>query len=263
VVVSAHGSWEVGRLPTQGPRLPPQPGDLFGFKAHFRDSDLPPGLMPLLVFPGGYGGMVHCDAGRVSLSCCVRRDQLARLRQPGKTAGEVVLEHIASSCLGVRRALAGARREGEWLSAGPIRPGVRLPSRLGLFAVGNAAGEAHPVVAEGISMALQAAWLLAERLTAWRRAGAARPQLRALGAGYAAAWRRAFGPRLRASSVLAHWAMRPAAVASLLPLLRSFPTLLTWGARLSGKATTVVRGSSRVSPNEAGPASRAGPGTTS
>ena len=27
--------------------------------------------MPLMVFPGGYGGMVHSDHGRVSLSCCI------------------------------------------------------------------------------------------------------------------------------------------------------------------------------------------------
>src|SRR5262249_15963976 len=129
VVVAAHGSWEPGQLPTQAPRPRPHPGDLFGFKAHFHDSDLPPGLMPLLVFPGGSGGAARRDSGRVSLSCCVRRDQLARLRQPGKTAGELVLEYIADSCLGVRRALARARREGDWLSAGPIRPGVRLPGR--------------------------------------------------------------------------------------------------------------------------------------
>ena len=33
--------------------------------------------------------------------------------------------------------------------------------------------------------------------------------------------------------------MRPAAVNSALPLLRCWPGLLTWGARLSGKATAV------------------------
>jgi 2-polyprenyl-6-methoxyphenol hydroxylase-like FAD-dependent oxidoreductase len=102
-----------------------------------------------------------------------------------------------------------------------------------VFRVGNAAGEAHPVVAEGISMALQGAWLLAECLTA----DGGRP----VAAKYARAWRRAFGPRLAASTALAHWAMRPAAVAAAVPVLRRLPALLTWGARLSGKATRVVR----------------------
>jgi flavin-dependent dehydrogenase len=245
LVVAAHGSWEPGPLPTQADRPPPSPADLFGFKAHFRNSDLPAGLMPLLVFPDGYGGMVHCDGGRVSLSCCVRRDRLAALRihSPGE-AGPTVLAHIEESCLGVRRALAGATRERSWLSAGPIRPGMRLSDPPGIFRVGNAAGEAHPVVAEGISMAMQAGWLLAERLTAWHRHGRPAAALPAVAQDYATAWRRSFMPRLQASQVLAHWAMRTRAVAGVLPLLRCFPRLLTWGAHWSGKTRTVIRGTS-------------------
>jgi flavin-dependent dehydrogenase len=241
VVIAAHGSWERGPLPTQPAREPPRPGDLFGFKANFLNSDLPTGLMPLLVFPGGYGGMVHCDGGRVSLSCCIRRDRLAELRRGSKSAaGETVLDHIAASCLGVRRALAGASRFEGWLSTGPIRPGIRVRPNRGLFLVGNSAGEAHPVVAEGISMALQAAGLLTQRLIAWRQRGATQATLQRVGEDYAAAWRKAFAPRLYASTVLAHWAMRPQAVAATLPLLRWFPWLLTWGARLSGKATRIL-----------------------
>jgi flavin-dependent dehydrogenase len=197
--------------------------------------------MPLLAFPGGYGGMVRCDDGRISLSCCVRRDALARIRERhGGDAGGAVQAHIAESCAGVRHALAGARRGGDWLAAGPIRPGIRLPCRGGLFAVGNAAGEAHPVIAEGISIALQSAWLLARRLIAWRRAAAGPVALPALGRDYAADWRRHFAPRLHASRAVAQWAMRPAAVRGSLPLLWCFPALLSWGSRLSGKAARVV-----------------------
>jgi flavin-dependent dehydrogenase len=236
VVVAAHGSWDAGALPTQPARQPPQSGDLFGFKAHFANSDLPEGLMPLLAFPGGYGGMVRGDGGRVSLSCCVRRDALTQWRRrcPGD-AGDAVLTHLHESCLGVRRALAGAQRLGAWLAAGPIRPGIRLAMRGPFFPVGNAAGEAHPVIAEGISMALQSAWLLARHLIDWRCTGAAP------GRAYAADWRRHFAARLRTSRVVAEWAMHPAAVAGLLPILACFPALLNWGARLSGKATCIVR----------------------
>ena len=80
-IVAAHGSWESGPMPTQDLRRPPRPSDLFGFKASFIGGALPPDLMPLLAFPGGYGGMVHTDGGRVSLSCCIRRDQLERCRR--------------------------------------------------------------------------------------------------------------------------------------------------------------------------------------
>jgi flavin-dependent dehydrogenase len=241
VVIAAHGYWEPGPLPTQPPPTPARADDLLGFKAHFTNTGLPSDLMPLLAFPGGYGGMVHSDGGRVSLSCCVRRDRLAELRlarnAETEVAGEVVLGHILDSCRGVRDALGGARRDGPWLAAGPLRPGIRVRGDGGLFAVGNAAGEAHPVVAEGISMAMQSAWLLASRLIA---RGPNYYGWDSVGREYARAWRRAFGPRLRAAAVYAHWAMRPAAVAAILPLLRAFPTLLGWGARLSGKATRIA-----------------------
>jgi flavin-dependent dehydrogenase len=243
VVIAAHGYWEPGALPTQPSPSPARADDLLGFKAHFTDTDLPDDLMPLLAFPGGYGGMVHSDGGRVSLSCCVRRDRLADLRSrrngngSPEAAGEAVFDHIRDSCQGVRDALDRARRDGPWLAAGPLRPGIRVRADAGLFAVGNAAGEAHPVVAEGISMAMQSAWLLTERLIA---RGPSFHRWHSVGQDYARAWRRAFGPRLRAASVYAHWAMRPAAVAATVPLLRAFPAILAWGARLSGKAASIV-----------------------
>jgi hypothetical protein len=83
-----------------------------------------------------------------------------------RPAGEAVLTHITNSCLGVRQALRRARVEGAWLSAGPIRPGAHAVYADGIYRLGNLAGEAHPVVAEGISMAMQSAWLLARRLVA-------------------------------------------------------------------------------------------------
>jgi 2-polyprenyl-6-methoxyphenol hydroxylase-like FAD-dependent oxidoreductase len=59
VVVAAHGSWEPGSLPSHPRPLKHGSPDLLGFKAHFTGTRLPPGLMPLVLFPGGYGGMVH------------------------------------------------------------------------------------------------------------------------------------------------------------------------------------------------------------
>lgn len=241
IIVAAHGSWEPGDLPTQSRRRPARPGDLFGFKAHFAADRFPAGLMPLLAFPGGYGGMVHTDGGRVSLSCCVRRDRLAALRAGVEgDAGDVVLEHLRRSCRGAHEALAQATRDGPWLAAGPIRPGIRLQGRPGIFPVGNVAGEAHPVVAEGISMALQGAWLLVEQLQAWDRAGRPRPALSRVHQQYAAQWRRHFAARVHVAALIAQWAMRPRAVAGSLPWLRRWPQLLHWGARLSGKDRIIV-----------------------
>jgi flavin-dependent dehydrogenase len=243
IVIAAHGSWEPGHLPTQPARPVSRPSDLFGFKAHFLDSRLPSGLMPLLSFPGGYGGMVHSDHGRVSLSCCIRRDQLKIVRRAAGQvkAGEAVLAHIKKSCRGVREALAGASIEDDWLSSGPIRPGIRRRGFDGIFLIGNAAGEAHPAVAEGIGMAMQSAWLLCERLTAEPVGVLSGRALDAVRRDYAAAWRRTLAPRIHAAALIAHWAMRPAAVAPVLPLLRLFPIVLTLGARFSGKAISSNR----------------------
>src|SRR5204863_9431491 len=102
--------------------------DLFRFKAHFRGAQLPDGLMPLLSFDAGYGGMVRCEDGLVSLSCCIRRGRLERLqRQGNESAAEHVFAHIKRSCPRVVDVLAHATREGAWLAAGPLRPGIRAP----------------------------------------------------------------------------------------------------------------------------------------
>ena len=241
IIVAAHGSWEPGKLPTQPRHRPPQPDDLLAFKTHFFGSTLPAGLMPLLVFPGGYGGMAHADGGRVSLSCCLRHDRLAALRAGSdREAGDVVFEYMTRSCRGAREALETARRDGPWLAAGPIHPGVRpVARRLGVFPVGNVAGEAHPVVAEGISMALQGAWLLVERLRAWDRAGRPRSKLVRVQEAYGRLWRRRFAARVHVAAAIAHWAMRPHAVAGTLPWLRRWPQILRWWARLSGKDAPV------------------------
>jgi flavin-dependent dehydrogenase len=250
VVIVACGSWSTG-----GPfavRGPPRPSDLFAFKAHLRGGALADGLMPLLAFPGGYGGMVHSDRGRVSLSCCLRRDRLARVRQlHGGKAGQAVLRHIIATTAGVRHALQHASVEGKVLATGPIHPGIRACYRDGVFFAGNAAGEAHPIIAEGISMAIQSAWLLTQCLLADDpAAGAARDGRRAagwamVGRNYSRAWKRQFALRLRAASLYAQLAINDHCRAAGAQLIGAFPALLTWGAALSGKAVPVMNPGTR------------------
>jgi flavin-dependent dehydrogenase len=240
IVVAANGSWERGPLSTPSP--PHKPSDLLAFKAHFHGGDLPRDLMPLLMFPGGYGGMAPTDGGRVSLSCCIRRDTLAQSRRmyPALSAGEAVLAHVRHHCQGVDEVLRRAELAGALLSAGPIRPGVRRAHHAGLFRVGNAAGEAHPIIAEGISMAMQSSWLLCRRLIADRQAIAARGDTREIGEAYARDWRAHFALRVQAAAVLVNIAMRPTGAALAGAAVKRVPHLLTWGARVSGKAATAV-----------------------
>jgi flavin-dependent dehydrogenase len=239
-VIAANGSWEKSPWEPERLRLR-KPSELLAFKARFRDSALPRELMPLLVFPGGYGGMVHSDGGRVSLSCCIRRDMLESCRQKYRQshAGEAMVAHVMRSCAGVKEALHSAFLDGTWLSAGPIRPGIRPRYAEGIFHIGNSAGEAHPVIAEGISMAMQSAWLLSQRLIAGGATAASPMGMDEVGRLYARDWRVAFAKRIHAASMFAHLAMWPGA-ARALPLVKRMPEILTWGARLSGKTTQLV-----------------------
>jgi flavin-dependent dehydrogenase len=241
IVIAAHGSWEPGPAQNRISRSH-APSDLLAFKALFRDTNLPEDLMPLLVFSGGYGGMVHTDGGRTSISCCIRRDVLreARARHPSENAGLSVFQHIVNENRGAREALSGATLEGTWLGAGPIRPGIRGGYRDGIFYAGNLAGEAHPIIAEGISMAMQSAWLLCTSLADCNGPLDNDGAIEAAGRRYAALWQHAFGRRLRAAAVFAHLTMRRRAAAIWVPVFNRYPELLTWAARLSGKAVQVV-----------------------
>jgi len=238
LIIAAHGSWETGSLPSHYVRKSMHKSDLLGFKAHFAKCALPPGLMPLIAFPGGYGGMVHSNGARVSFSCCIRRDQLARIRQNDShlTPAEAVCAHIRHSCRGVNEALAGSAQHGQWLSVGPIRPGIRQRVLEGVFLVGNAAGEAHPIVAEGISMAIQGAWLLCQRLLARQNAVLSGQALLDASSDYVRTWRKNFASRIYMASMVAHLAMHSGIPTLLLPLLRLAPVTLTLGAHLCGKA---------------------------
>lgn len=170
----------------------------------------------------------------------------------GAAAGDAVLAHVRASCRGVRTALAAAVQEGAWLAAGPIRPGLRRLREPGLFAVGNAMGEAHPIVAEGLSMAIQSAWLLCALLAPQAvapRAGHAEPVLAALQRAYEHAWRRAFAPRIHAAGLFAGLATHEPTRALAAAVVRAAPALLTLGARWSGKTrAAAVRHEGRVRP---------------
>jgi 2-polyprenyl-6-methoxyphenol hydroxylase-like FAD-dependent oxidoreductase len=218
-VIRACGSWQRNAQPAAS--------DLFGFQAHLSACNLPPNIIALIPFPGGYAGVVERANGQATFACCIRRDQLERIRTRGGSAGEAVLSHAMEASAPLLRAVATAKREGPWLGAGPLHPGRRALFSDGVFTVGNAAGEAHPVVGEGIAMAMQSSALLAESLLMQ-----ATPEKAAHV--YARAWKHRFRVRLWASAAFARLAMLPAAP-RLAPFFGAAPGVLTAAARLSGK----------------------------
>lgn len=220
-VIAAHGSWEPGALDTQPPHLIPAPSDLLGFKADLGSGAVPPNTIVLAPFPGGYAGLVERGAGQATFACCVRRDALERMRAetPGMPAGETVFRHAPKT--------QSLQRKGPWLAAGPLRPGTRPLYRDGVFTVGNAAGEAHPVVGEGIAMAMQSAALLCRPLGAALQYGYSQA---AVTREYARGWRRNFAFRLWASARFAQLVLHPSSVETLLACA---PSLLGAAARIN------------------------------
>lgn len=244
VVIAAHGSWEPGKLSTNLAKLN-QPHDLLGFKAHFLNGNLSIDLMPLIAFPGGYGGMVWADQNRLSLSFCIRRDALAksRLASPGSSAAEAAFSLILNFCPSVAEALSGADIADSWLAAGPIHPGIRRAYADDIFRVGNVAGEAHPIIAEGIAMALQSGWILAGHLSqfdCWDKSSRHKA-----GRAYSRSWRRQFSTRIKLATLISMLATSTVGRDIMQKVVGQFPAVLSLGALMSGKtrklANTVCR----------------------
>lgn len=231
-VVAAHGSWQPGRLPTHERGDAHRSTDFLAFKGRFLGACVPPGTVALIPFPGGYAGAVHVFEDSVTFACCIQRHMLdsIRARWPGVAAGEVVFRHALRASGPLREAFGSALRDGPWLSAGPLRTGWRPVCRRGVFAVGNAAGEIHPIVGEGIATAIQSSMLLCESIGEALRTGWSTEAQEAVAREYAARWRRAFAPRLRVSAWLAHLAMRSHAGRAGIALLGRMPFLLTAAA---------------------------------
>lgn len=243
MIIDAHGSWQRGpavlpEVQRQQSRRRHRGSDLFAFKAVFQHTTLRPGLLPVMALAGGYGGMVIADGERATLACCVRRDVLAACRSahPGLPAGEAVEAYLRRSCLGVREALDGAQRLGPWLTVGPLCPGTNRTAAGPLFRVGNAAGESHPLIGEGIGMALQSAVLLAHALTRRSPTAIKTRDVLDVQRRYEAAWHQEFSRRLHVAALFAHIAMRPRVTRAARALLSRWPSLLTAAARLAGKA---------------------------
>lgn len=242
VMIAANGSWGLDPFVNSPVRREHRNSDLLAFKGTYLGSPLPRGLLPVLGFPGGYGGMVIGDNQTLTLAFCIRRDALHACRQkhPGLPAALAAQAYVAGSCAGVRDALRDTTMTGAWLAVGPIHPGIRSAWRRdGIFAIGNAAGEAHPILGEGISMAIQSAWLLSKFLVR-HRTDVLAGHVAATGRSYARQWKRSFSGRIRVAATFAHIAMRPGVMTALVPVIKRLPAILSIGARLGAKVRPAV-----------------------
>ena len=203
LVVAAHGSWEplpAERAVQRGARAAKRPVRLQGELSRRGDRCRPVA-----------GAVVRRRLRRHGRRR--RRPGDARLLRPRRSpAGaacassrERVPATSSRRCCGASvpastlRSAGAERVEGPWLASGPLRPGIRLGQGDGVFRVGNAAGEAHPIVGEGISMALQSAFVLADLIGQGRSDLRRRPTRRAGAAARACRLRSALAAPVRTS----------------------------------------------------------------
>ena len=177
--------------------------------------------------------MVHCDDGRVSLSCCVYRDQVGRLRAgDGQVPGGGAGAHCRCLCRRPASRWPG-RNAARVAGDGTDSLGIRASAR-GLFQVGNTAGERTRSLRKGSAWHSRSrgCWRRSWKALAARRGRAGAGEVGSLCHALASEFFAGCGRRQRL-------AMRPRA-APVLPW-RCFPALLD-GVGLSGKATQVVAG---------------------
>ena len=138
--------------------------------------------MPLLVFPGGYvGGMVHTPMETASASRAAFAGDVwsgTGAERPGQARPTPPLCTFCKNCGGFCVATRRMRAHLAWggTPAGPIRPSESAAgSRAGFFSWQRRRRRCASHRAEGISMAMQSAWLLCRRLIGAPKREGARP----------------------------------------------------------------------------------------
>ena len=204
----------------------PQP--FVALKAHFRGPALP-GRIELHGFDGGYCGLSEFEPrageqGRLVNVCFLVRAETFIAGADGAVGPERVRAFLAQMRAGNPRLEAWLARaemvSGRWLSIAQVPFVGKQPVEAGVLMAGDAAGLIAPLAGDGIAMALRAGPLAAEFagdcLDNRTSAETARQ-------GYARAWRREFGPRLRLARALQALMLRPAWLGPGLRLLRVVP----------------------------------------
>ena len=201
-------------------------------KAHF-DGPAIPGRIELHAFPGGYCGMSEIErsasqgrgsSGRVANVCLLAHESVLRAaadagpeRLPAflrwmRSQNERLDDWLGQATLLDRR----------WISVGQVPFQRKRPVVNDVLMAGDAAGLIVPLAGDGIAMALRGGQLAAGHCADFL---SGRASAEALRRGYAAAWQREFGPRLRLGRLLQVFMLRPGWLSGGLRLLRAVPAL--------------------------------------
>ncbi len=254
-VVLAHGSPRLGAMnsPSPGhyrtagrPAAPPSGiRDCLGFKIHLENVHLPDNTTAIGGVEGLYAGLLRTGNSALApnavhatyrpracynLAFVVERKLLRRYGSAAE-----LYAHLRRRNGGFGRCLSDARLTGDFLSCGPMEPGVREVYADGRFFVGNAAGEVHALIGEGMTLALCAGQLLGRVISDHRAALAGGEDLAVVGEAYRDRWLDRFGSRLHAGNAFSQVLMRPLLSAVAATYLHAFPDVLNQCIRWSGK----------------------------
>lgn len=213
-------------------------GDLFTFKGSFANLDLDAGMLRVSSFAGGHASLLMVDRDTATLTVCLRRDRLALCREqfPDHPAADAAFAYLNTACPATGVLLATGKQRGAWLGATPLRPGMRMHLASGrVFAVGDAVGAAHPMLGDGLDMAIESALLLARMLIAAGRGDLRQRSLRLLHGAYLNAWRARFAARVQHAGWAAQLAARPALMRPVVALAAQFPALFSATARIAAR----------------------------
>ncbi len=218
-------------------------GGYMCFKCHLENCAIADDTIAIGGAKGLYAGLMRTsDDGstrpRYTLAFVVRSTgilpvtPLHRQDACATSPADSYLRHLLQQNPAFRNALAHAKRIGPWYASGPMMPGVRNIYTDGRFFVGNAAGEVHALVGEGITLAMRGAACLVDSILA------VDPDLHnldAIGATYKTAWQHEFSARYHAANIFAKIAVRPGWAALAAGVLETFPALLDYCVMRSGK----------------------------
>jgi flavin-dependent dehydrogenase len=226
-VVAAHGK-RAALDRALGRRFLARPQPFIALKRHFTGPPLP-GRIELHTFPGGYCGMSALEgaaggqAGAANVCLLAHASAWGRAAAAGSEAPETFVRWMRTQNPRLEEWLAQAAPLGErWLSIAQVPFGRKRAVVNDVFMTGDAAGLVAPLAGDGIAMALRGGALAAEHLLRSLDGGSSAAQARA---GYARAWRREFGSRLRVGVLAQACLLRPAVFALVVPLLNAWPAL--------------------------------------
>jgi len=193
-----------------------------GAKAHFEGADMED-VIELHLAPGAYVGLQHVEDGRINVCWIGEGGGLKAAGSP-----EAWLAALGRANPALRDRMAGLRRVTDFEAVAQVSFARKGLFDAGVAMTGDTAAMIAPLCGDGMAMALHGAELLAPRLAAHLSGTTTRG---AFEADYAAAWTRAFVPRLTLGRALHTVLTRPALATAALHLGAALPGLAAWIVR--------------------------------